>query len=93
MIDLWEIVEDELQKGQTDLLIIYGGICDITDVLYDRYGRRSFWPPDDVQGRFANIKTLLTGLANNYNLLNTTTKVCFIPESGIGLGMINPFST
>lgn len=89
LIDLWEIVEEELQKGQTDLLVIYGGICDITDVSFDHRGRRNFWPPDDIRGRFTYIKALLSGLADNYNLLNSSTKVCFIPEPGTSLAMIN----
>lgn len=89
LIDLWEIVEEELQKGQTDLLIIYGGICDITNIVYNKYGRREFWPPKDIAGRFNDIKSLMSGLANNYNLLNPDTKLCFMPEAGVDLAMVN----
>lgn len=89
LIDLWEIVEEELAKGQADLLIIYGGVCNITDVCYDEAGTRSFWPPADIGNRFAEIRDLMKGLATNYNLLNSETKLCFMPEPGLSLGMVN----
>lgn len=89
LVDLWEIVEEELLKGQTDLLIIYGGICDITDIVHNRFGVREFWPPTDISGRFNDIKSLMSGLANNYNLLNPKTKLCFMPEAGLDLAMVN----
>lgn len=42
LVELWAIVEEELFKGQTDLIIIYGGICNITDIVYDEFGREDF---------------------------------------------------
>lgn len=89
LIDLWEIVEEELFKGQADLIIIYGGVCDITDITYDNFGRRFFWPPTNIRGRFTEIKSLMSGLAANYNLLNTSVKLCFMPEPGLNLAMVN----
>lgn len=59
-------MEEELLKGQVDLLIIYGGVCNLTDVHYDEFGNRSFWP-ENIHGRVVEIKNLMKGLATNYN--------------------------
>lgn len=92
LCDLWELAESDILTGQTDLLILYGGICDITDIHIARSGRRSFWPPANLSTRFDNIKSNMDSIVRNYQLLNCNTKLCFIPEAGVGLAMLNRIS-
>lgn len=89
LVDLWELAEPDLIAGQIDLVIIMGGICNITDVQHDDHGNRNFWPPNDIALRFGEIKALMSEMANNHRLLNTGTKLCFIPEAGIDLAKYN----
>lgn len=87
--DLWEMAENDILTGQSDLLILYGGICDVTDVHFSRNGVRSFWPPADLTSRFENIKSTMHSIVNNYHLMDCDTKLCFIPEAGVSLALIN----
>lgn len=89
LVNLWEMAELDLLSGQIDLVILLGGICNITDAYYDHHGRRSFWPPNNITQRFDDIKGLMRDMASNYRLLNTKTKLCFIPEAGIDLVKFN----
>lgn len=42
-----------------------------------------------LSSRFHEIESLMREMANNYRLLNTETKLCFIPEPGIDLAKFN----
>lgn len=89
LVNLWELAEPDLLSGQIDLILLIGGICNITDLYYDFHGIRSIWPPEDISSRFDEIKMLMSDMVNNYRLLNTDTKLCFVPESGIDLARVN----
>lgn len=89
LTDLWEMAENDILSGQIDLLLLYGGICDVTDIYFSRRGSRSYWPPADLSSRFESIKSIMHSITNNYRLMNCNTKLCFIPEAGVGLARIN----
>lgn len=89
LTDLWEMAEHDILAGQTDLLIFYGGVCNVTDVHFSQRGKRSFWPPADLTSRFEEIKSTMNMIVSNYRLLNCSTKLCFIPEAGLDLACIN----
>lgn len=82
---LWEIAELEILKGRPDIIIILGGICDLTDRYYTQQGNREFWPPHDFRSRVTEIAELMRSIANNHILLNISVKLCFLPEAGCDL--------
>lgn len=88
LIKLWEFVEHELLNGDWDIIFVLGSVCDLTD-RYGNRASRSFWPPHDMKERFAYVKSLLEGMANNYRLLNPKTLLCFLPECGMDLVRYN----
>lgn len=82
---LWEIAEAEIFQGRPDIIILYGGICDLTDRSYNWYGRREFWPPADLVARINEVANLMSSIANNLTLMNISVRLCFLPEAGCDL--------
>lgn len=82
---LWEIAATEILKGRPDIIILFGGICDLTDRYYTYYGRREFWPPVDIRGRVNEVADLMHSIANNHILMNVSVKLCLMPEAGCDL--------
>lgn len=81
---IWAIAELEILKGRPDIIIIYGGICNLTDHCYNN-GRREFWPPVDFRTRTNEVADILHTIANNHKLLNVSIKLCILPEGGCDL--------
>lgn len=88
---IWEEIEYDilLSNNILDLVYIIAGVCDITDCYYDHRGRRTVLPPYDMDLRFAEIehcmKHCMKGIANNFNLINPSGKLCFLQEAGIDI--------
>lgn len=82
---LWEIAEHALLSRKVDILLMFGGICDITSPTRDAYGRRSFWPSADLPDRMDYIIDIMKGIVNNFELLQLPCKMCFMPEPGADL--------
>lgn len=82
---LWEIAESEILKGRPDIIIIFGGICDLTDRYNLHQGRREFWPPSDFRTRVNEVADTMYFMANNLKLMNVNVKLCFLPEAGCDL--------
>lgn len=85
LVELWELTEFELLQGQTDIIFILGSICDLTDKYGKGRANRVYWPPHNIKERFTRVKSMLSGMANNYCLLNPRPMLCFLPESGLDL--------
>lgn len=82
---LWEIAEAEIFRGRVDIILLYGGICDLTDRFYNWFGRREFWPPADLVTRINEVADLMSAIANNLTVMNIRVRLCFLPESGCDL--------
>lgn len=82
---LWEIAESEIFRGRPDIIFLYGGICDLTDRIYNWQGGREFWPPTDMITRINEVADLMSSIANNITLMNIRVKLCFLPEAGCDL--------
>lgn len=85
LIKLWEMVEKELWYDRTDLYIILGGVCDLTEKSYDINGKRVFWPHRDLAEIFDDITYKLEGMARNFRMVNHHSTLCFLPECGLDL--------
>lgn len=83
---LWEIAEWYLLTRKVDLIILLGGVCDITDRFY-YYGQRQFWPPNDIEGRFADLYGYMRDIVHNFKLISNklNTKLAFLPEPGLDM--------
>lgn len=82
---LWELAEFVLLSRKVDILMILGGICDITSLSIDSRGRRSFWPSTELSEKMDYIIDIMNGIANNFKLLQLPCRLCFIPEPGADL--------
>lgn len=85
LMKIWEMVEKELWYDRTDLYIIFGGVCDLTQKCYDVNGRRVFWPHKDLAEIFGDITYKLEGMASNIRMVNQHATLCFLPECGLDL--------
>lgn len=84
--DLWEIAEWTLISRKIDLLIILGGVCDMTTMYHDARGRRQVWTPDNLGSRFAEIKSIMVDMSNNFKLIaGYGNKLVFLPDPGIDM--------
>lgn len=86
---LWERAEFDLLNRRVDLVILFGGICNLTDPYYDQEGNRQFWPPFNMDERFKEVETLIRDISQNHLLLNLHAKLCFIQEPGCDLILYN----
>lgn len=85
---LWEIIEWNILTKHFDYVFLLGGVCNMTDkVIID--GRREFWPPADLDGRFARIHQLIRDIARNFKLLKTNAKLILLLEPGLDLIKLN----
>lgn len=86
---LWEAAEYEILFNQPDIIFLYGAVCDLTDRYYTAYGNRYFWPPSNINERTEEIMTLMDDIIRNHLLMQTETKIVFIPECGLDINMYN----
>lgn len=85
---LWEITEWALLTRKVDLILIMGGVCDLTDKFYVN-GVRKFWPPDDMESRFTEISRIMKDMARNFKLMEVQCKLAFLPDPGLDLIRVN----
>lgn len=81
---LWEVAERAIFTRKVDLILIMGGVCDMTDKFYVN-GVRKFWPPDDIDQRFRDISRNLKDMAHNFKLMSPPCKLAFLPDPGLDL--------
>lgn len=86
--ELWEIAEHAILTREVDLILMLGGVCDMTDKFYVN-GVRKFWPPDDMDKRFRNISRNLKDMAYNFKLMAPKCKLAFLPDPGLDLIRVN----
>lgn len=82
---LWEIAEFALLTRKIDILLILGGICDITGPTRDTTGRRVFWPRGNLPDRMEYVTNIMEDIVSNFRLLQLPCRLCFIPEPGADL--------
>lgn len=82
--DLWETVEQIILFDHTDIVYLYGGVCDLTDKMYIN-GVKQYWPPANLNARINEINSVMSDIFSNFTLMYTTTKLCLIPEAGLDL--------
>lgn len=82
---LWEVAEFALLTRKIDLLLILGGICDITGPSRDSSGRRVFWPRSNLPERMDYVVSIMEGIVSNFRLLDLPCRLCFLPEPGADL--------
>lgn len=83
--DLWEIAEWTLVTRKIDMMIILGGVCDMAEIYYDTMGTRQVWTPNNVGSRFDDVKTVMTDMSNNFNLIGGNCKLVFLPDPGMDM--------
>lgn len=86
---LWELIEYDLLTKRIDLVVIFCGICDLTDRCYSTRGRRLFLPPFNMDERFQEVENTMAAIGSNFSLLNQGNKLCFLPEPGCDLIRMN----
>lgn len=82
---LWETIEHIILFHHVNIVYLLGGICDLTDRSYDDLGRRQFWPPTNIRGRFSFTRSILSDNTSNFTLMYIKTKFCIIPDPGCDL--------
>lgn len=84
---LWEFAEYEILFNQPDVIFLYGGVCDLTDRFYTEFGERYFWTPFNIKDRVESIIDTMDmdSIMRNHLIMNTQTKLVFIPECGLDL--------
>lgn len=89
LMKLWSTAKMELSRRKIDVLFIYGGICDITNLYYDAFGNRSAWPPDDIESRVNSVCAMMDEIAADFMSLESYTSLSFIMEAGMDLLVYN----
>lgn len=82
---IWEIAEHALLTRKIDLLLILGGICDITGPTRDNRGRSVFWPRGNIPDRMVYVTNIMKDIVSNFRLLHLPCRLCFISEPGADL--------
>lgn len=82
---IWEIAEFALLTRRIDLLMLLGGICDITGPSRDNRGRRVFWPRGNLPDRMDFVTNIMEDIVSNFKLLQLPCRLCFIPDPGADL--------
>lgn len=91
LIYLWELIEYDILtcSRRADFIIVYGGICDLTQRYINRFGRRSYWPASDMRDSFKKVKRTMNDMVNNLRLICPNMRMCFIPEAGVDMIIYN----
>lgn len=89
IVKIWEMVEYDLLQDSADVYIIFGGVCDLTRKSYDIFGRRVFWPHDDLKCIFEDLTDKMETMARNFRLITQRATLCFLPEPGLDMVRYN----
>lgn len=96
LADLWELIEYDLllSDEKIDFIMVYGGICDLTLKYRNSMGRITYWPHEDMEGSFKQVKIAMMEMVNNLKMIRPGLKLCFLPEAGADLlaynGVMHP---
>lgn len=82
---LWLAAEKELDKRRYQVVFIYGGVCDLTDRLYDSHGARSIVIPANLEARIVGIGDKMDRIAMKSKQVGSKILVSFIMEAGLDL--------
>lgn len=85
LAELWEIAESIILFEHQDIIYIYDGEWDLTEVNYLPNGTREYWPVENFVWKINETKRMLTDIVNNFSLMYTPTKLCLLPEPGLDL--------
>lgn len=85
---LWEIAEKAIMTRPVDLIILLGGVCDMTR-KFTVGNRRFFWPLEEFEHTFADISSTMKDIARNYRLMAPPCKFVFLPDPGVDLIRLN----
>lgn len=85
---LWEIAEWAILTRPVDLIILLGGVCDMTSKIYIGESR-FYWPLDDMDKTFTDISTITKDIARNYRMIAPACKFVFLPDPGADLIRLN----
>lgn len=85
---LWEIAERAILTKPVDLIILLGGVCDMTRKIHIG-DRRFYWPLEELDKTFTDISTTMKDIARNYRMLAPFCKFVFLPDPGVDLIRFN----
>lgn len=86
---LWSETEKELRINRPDIVFIYGGVCDLTDLHYDTHGKRSVFLPKDMEARIISICDKHEDIASKFTKIESNSQLSFVMESGLDLIVYN----
>lgn len=85
LLNLWSIAEQEIIDGNADMIFLYGGVCNITDLFYNVQGRRMAWPPANMPKRFNDICSIMETITEEFKKKHHGKFLSFVPEAGLNL--------
>lgn len=85
---LWEIAEWAILTRPVDLIILLGGVCDITSKIHIGE-RRFYWPLEELDKTFTDISATMKDIARNYRMMAPSSKFDFLPDPGVDLIRLN----
>lgn len=86
---LWLTAEKELGQRKYQIVFIYGGVCDVTDRLYDKFGTRSIVIPTNLETRIVAICDKMEHISTMFNQQGSSPVLSFIMEAGLDLVAYN----
>lgn len=89
LLNLWNIAEQQLRKGKADMVFLYGGVCNLTDLFYNVQGQRMAWPPTNLTKRMNDISSIMENIADEFKTRYHGKFLSFIPEAGLDLVAYN----
>lgn len=74
-----------MHESNFDVVFIYGGVCDLTDLKSSERGVRLVDLPTDMEARIVAICDKMENIATNFKLLDPNAYLSFIMEAGLDL--------
>lgn len=90
---IWSSIQKELHESKYDVVFIYGGVCDLTDLKYDEKRVRFVDLPLDMESRVVAICDKMDYIAAKFKLLDPMPHLSFIMEAGLDLIAYNRISS
>lgn len=81
----WDISKQELDSNDCDMVFIYGGVCNITDLFHNIQGQRIAWPPNDLVKRFNDICSIMESISEQFKSKYHGKFLSFVTEAGLDL--------
>lgn len=89
LMKLWDIAKQELDMNRSDMIFIYGGVCNITDLFYNIQGQRIAWPPSNLTKCINDICSIMESITEQFKLKYHGKFLSFVPEAGLDLIVYN----